>query len=206
MALTTYDELKSSIADFLDRDDLTTVIPDFITLAETKMNREIRHWRMEKRATAVLDTQYSALPNDFLEPIRMSITSGDTSTLEMVGAFEITSLRAQNLNTAGRPKSFAILDGSIEVHPSPDASYTLEMLYFEKIDALSASNTSNWVLTNHPDAYLYGALLHAAPYLAEDARLQIWASLYKTAIDAINMESEKAKTSGSGRRMKIRSY
>ena len=66
MALTTYDELKSSIADFLDRDDLTTVIPDFITLAETKMNREIRHWRMEKRATAVLDTQYSALPNDFL--------------------------------------------------------------------------------------------------------------------------------------------
>ena len=206
MALANYDDLKASIADFLNRDDLTSVIPDFITLAETKMNREIRHWRMEKRATAVLDTQYSALPNDFLEPIRMSITSGDTSTLEMVGAFEITSLRAQNLNTAGRPKSFAILDGSIEVHPSPDANYTLEMLYFEKIEALTAGNTSNWVLNNHPDAYLYGALLHAAPYLADDVRIQVWASLYKAAVDAINMESEKAKTSGSGRRMKIRSY
>ena len=206
MALANYDDLKASIADFLNRDDLTTVIPDFITLAEAKINREVRHWRMEKRATANLNTQYSALPSDFLEPIRMSLTSGDTSTMEMVGAFEITRLRAQSLNTAGRPTSFAILDGSIEVHPNPDGDYTLEMLYYEKVDALNAGNPTNWLLTYYPDAYLYGSLLHAAPYLAEDVRIQVWASLYKTAVDAINMESEKAKTSGSGRRMKIRSY
>ena len=206
MALTTYDELKSSIADFLNRDDLTSVIPDFITLAETKLNREVRHWRMEKRANANLDTQYTALPNDFVEPIRMSLTTGDTHTLEMVNAFQISNLRAANLDTIGRPTSFAILDGSIEVFPTPDATYTLEMLYYEKIDALNVSNTSNWVLTNHPDAYLYGSLIHSAPYLQEDNRVTTWAALYKSAIDAINMESEKAKTSGSGRRMKIRSY
>ena len=66
MALTNYTELKASIADFLNRDDLTAVIPDFITLAESGMNREVRHWRMETRKTAVLDTQYTALPTDFL--------------------------------------------------------------------------------------------------------------------------------------------
>ena len=75
MALSTYDELKASIADFLNRDDLTSVIPDFIKLAETGMNREVRHWRMEKRATAQLDSQYTALPSDFLEPIRMSLNT-----------------------------------------------------------------------------------------------------------------------------------
>jgi len=62
MALSTYDELKASVADFLNRDDLTNVIPDFIKLSETVMNREIRHYEMEKRATAQLDTQYTAIP------------------------------------------------------------------------------------------------------------------------------------------------
>jgi len=206
MALSTYDELKTSIADFLNRDDLTSVIPDFITLAETGMNREVRHWRMEKRANAVLDTQYTALPTDFLEPIRMSLNTADTNTLEMVNAFQISNLRAQNLNTSGRPASFAILDGSIEVFPTPDASYTLEMLYYEKIDTLNSGNTSNWILSNFPDAYLYGSLVHSAPYLQEDARATTWAALYQKAINDINLESERSKTSGSGRRMKIRSY
>ncbi len=206
MALTTYDELKASIADFLNRDDLTLVIPDFITLAETGMNREVRHWRMEKRVTAILDTQYTALPLDFLESIRMSLNTADTNTLEMVNAFQISNLRAQNLNTSGRPVSFAILDGSIEVFPTPDASYTLEMLYYEKIDTLNSGNTSNWILSNFPDAYLYGSLVHSAPYLQEDARATTWAALYQKAINDINLESERSKTSGSGRRMKIRSY
>tara|TARA_R100001509_G_scaffold71299_1_gene39791 strand:- start:1936 stop:2556 length:621 start_codon:yes stop_codon:yes gene_type:complete len=206
MALTNYTELKASIADFLNRDDLTAVIPDFITLAESGMNREVRHWRMETRKTAVLDTQYTALPTDFLEPIRMSLNTADTNTLEMVNAFQISNLRAQNLNTTGRPVNFSILDGSIEVFPSPDSNYTLEMLYYQKIDELGSVNTSNWVLSNFPDAYLYGSLVHSSPYLAEDNRIQTWAALYQKAINDINSESERSKTSGSGRRMKIRSY
>ena len=178
----------------------------FIKLAETGMNREVRHWRMEKRATAQLDSQYTALPSDFLEPIRMSLNTADTNTLEMVNAFQISNLRAQNLNTSGRPINFAILDGSIEVFPSPDATYTLEMLYYENIDSLNAQTTTNWVLTNFPDAYLYGSLVHSAPYLQEDTRANTWAALYQKAINDINLESERSKTSGSGRRMKIRSY
>ena len=74
MALDTYANLKTAIADFLNRDDLTSSIDDFIDLAEAQMNREVRHWDMEKRATAVLNTQYTALPNDFVEPIRFMIT------------------------------------------------------------------------------------------------------------------------------------
>ena len=205
MAFANYSDLQSAIADFIDRSDISSVIPDFIDLAETGMNREIRHWRMEKRATASLDTQYSSLPDDFLEPIRMSLNTANTNTLEMVNAFQISNLRAQNLNVTGRPVNFAISDGSIEVFPTPDTSYTLELLYYEKISPLSVVN-SNWVLSNHPDAYLYGSLIHSAPYLADDNRIQTWAALYQKAINDINSESERSKTSGSGRRMKIRSY
>lgn len=206
MALTTYDELKDSIADFLNRDDLTSVIPDFITLAEADMNRGLRHWRQEKRSTAELDTQYSAIPADFMEAIRFYITSNDTSPLELISQSEMVDRRYRSGDTSGKPAYYAVTAGEIEVYPTPDGTYDAELYYYSRITALSASNTSNWVLEYFPDAYLYGALVHSAPYLKDDARTQVWASLYANAISAINAESEKSKFGGSGRRMKIRSY
>lgn len=206
MALTAYAELKTSIADFLNRDDLTSVIPDFITLAEADMNRGLRHWRQEKRSTAELDTQYSAIPADFMEAIRFYITSNDTSPLELISQSEMVDRRYRNSDTTGKPRFYAVTAGEIEVYPTPDGTYDAELYYYSRITALSDSNTSNWVLEYFPDCYLYGALVHSSPYLKEDARTQVWASLYQNALNAINMESEKSKFGGSGRRMKIRSY
>lgn len=206
MALTTYDELKDSIADFLNRDDLTSVIPDFITLAEADMNRGLRHWRQEKRSTAEIDTQYSAIPADFMEAIRFYITSNDTSPLELISQSEMVDRRYRSGDTSGKPAYYAVTAGEIEVYPTPDGTYDAELYYYSRITALSASNTSNWVLEYFPDAYLYGSLVHSAPYLKDDARTQVWASLYQNALNAINMESEKSKFGGSGRRMRIRSY
>lgn len=205
MALSNYTELQAAIADQLNRDDLTTQIPDFIKLAEGQMNRVIRHWRMEDRVTALLDTQYTTLPTNFAEPIRMTITSGNYSTMEIVGNLEIARMRAANNDTKGQPRFYAINDQAIEVFPTPDSDYTIEMVYYETINPL-ASSGSNWLLTYYPDAYLYGSCLHSAPYLAEDARMQTWGALYEAAISAINQDGERAKTGGSGRRIKIRSY
>lgn len=205
MALTTYTELKAAIADFLNRDDLTTSIDDFIRLAEAQMNREVRHWDMEKRAVAALDTQYTALPTDFVEPIRFIITDGQTSTVEGVSTAEIAKLR-EGSDAPGRPQNYAIVDGSIEVWPTPDASYTLEMAYYTQIQPLNSQTASNIILARFPDAYLYGSLMHSAPYLAEDNRTQVWSTLYFKAISDINQESERSKLGGTGRRIKIRSY
>jgi hypothetical protein len=206
MPITTYAELKSSITDFLNRDDLDTVAADFIALAEADMQRGLRHWRMEKRSTAEIDTQYSAIPADFLEVIRFYITSNDTRPLELISQAELLDRKYRNLNTSGKPAYYAITAGEIEVYPVPDGTYTAELYYYSTIPALSDSNTSNWLLQYYPDAYLYGALIHSAPYLKDDARIQTWAALYQNAISAINAESEATKFGGSGRRMKIRSY
>ena len=206
MAITNYAELKSNITDFLNRDDLDTVAPTFISLAEANLGRNIRHWRQEKRSTAQLDTQYSAIPADFLEAVRFYITSGDTRPLELISQSEMLDRKYNNLNTSGQPAYYAITAGEIEVYPVPDGTYTAELYYMANLPALSDSNTSNWLLEYYPDAYLYGSLIHSAPYLKDDARLQTWAALYQSAIDAINAESEKSKFGGSGRRMKIRAY
>ena len=206
MAITTYAELKSSITDFLNRDDLDTVAPDFITLAEADLSRKVRHWRMEGRATAEIDTQYSAIPADFLEVITFHVTSGNLRPLELISQAEMLQRRYENLDTSGKPAYYALTAGEIEVYPTPDGTYTTELYYYKRISALSDSNTSNWMLEYFPDAYLYGSLVHSAPYLKDDARLQLWAALYEQAIASINRESEATKFGGSGRRMKIKAY
>ncbi len=206
MAITTYAELQSNVTDFLNRDDLDAKAPTFISLAESNLSRDIRHWRQEKRSTAEIDTQYSAIPADFLEAVRFYITSGDTRPLELISQAEMLDRKYHNLNTSGQPAYYAITAGEIEVYPVPDGTYTAELYYMANLPALSDSNTSNWLLQYYPDAYLYGSLIHSAPYLKDDARLQVWAALYQSAIDGINAESEKSKFGGSGRRMKIRAY
>ena len=80
------------------------------------------------------------------------------------------------------------------------------MYYYGKIPSLSASNATNQILENFPDVYLYGSLVHSAPFLGDDQRLQVWGSLYQSSLNAINGQSERAKQGAVGRRMKIRSY
>jgi hypothetical protein len=134
------------------------------------------------------------------------VTSGDTKPLELISQAELLDRKRVNLNASGSPSYYAITAGEIEVYPVPDGTYDVELYYFSRIPALSDSNTTNWLLQYYQDAYLYGALVHSAPYLKDDARIQTFAALYQNAIDAINMESERSKYGGSGRRMKIRSY
>jgi hypothetical protein len=204
VSITTYAELKTSITDFLNRDDLDTATPTFISLAEADMQRKIRHWRQEKRSNANLNSRYSDVPSDFLEVIRFGVSGGNHSTLEIISQGDMLDLRMKSRDASGSPRYYALTAGEIELFPTPSAVTATELYYYSKIDGLSDSNTSNWLLQNHPDAYLYGALVHSAPYLADDARVAVWASLYQNAIGAINTESESVKFGGSGRRLKIR--
>jgi hypothetical protein len=202
----TYQELKDQIINFINKPDIDQTVDTFIDLAEADMSRRLRHWRMERRSTAILDTQYSALPTDFIEPVRLAITSGDTYKLEAESQAQLLDRRAAAANTTGLPKYYAISTGSVEVFPTPDSEYTLELLYVSKIQALSSSNTSNWILQYFPDIYLYGSLLHTAPFLEQDQRLNVWSSLYDKGIEAVNNENGNSKFGGSGLRVKIRSY
>lgn len=206
MAITNYTELKSTIADWLNRDDLTTVIPTFISLAEHQMERSVRHYKMIVRKAALLDTQYTDLPNDWLETIRVHLTSGDTHRLELVSLDDMVELREKSGNTSGRPRYYAHIGDTIEVYPTPDSSYDIELMYYQKIFILSTGNTSNWLLDKAPDAYLYGALLAASPYLSEDERIEVWGGLYSSAIQALNNTSDASRDSGSGLKMRFVSH
>jgi hypothetical protein len=204
MTIGTYAQLKDTIADFLLRDDLTAAIPTFIRLAEARIDRDLRHWRQEKRSVAELDTQYSAIPADFLRPIRLQITDLPTGEVAPISTAQMLQLRGDRNDRVGRPTNYALTAGSLELYPTPDNTYNASLVYYGRIDALSDSNTTNWLLTEAPDAYLYGALIHSAPYLKDDPRITVWGTLYTVAIDTLNTTSEDAKFGGTGLVMKTK--
>jgi len=206
MAITTYTELKSTIADFLNRDDLTAVIPTFISLAEAQMEREVRHYKMQERSEGEIDSRFSALPADFLEPVRLHINDERSTRLELASLDDMLQFRMESGDRHGKPQYYAISGDALEVFPTPDTTYSTEMLYYTELESLSDLNPSNWLLEISPDAYLYGSLMQSAPYLKDDARMAVWSMLYSGAIAGTNLQSNKAKSGGSGLRLKIRSY
>lgn len=207
MTISTYAELKEQVADTLNRASMINDVPAFIRLAEAQMNREIDHWRREKRSEGEIDTRYSTLPADWRSPVRLSvITAGGPREIEPAGQSEMLDMRTSTGDAAGVPKYYAISAGSLELYPTPSAAFEIQMIYRAGIPALSDTNTTNWLLDEAPDAYLYGTLMQTAPWLREDERMAMWASLYAQSIQSINTDSERAKYGGTGLRMKIRSF
>lgn len=202
MPLTNYSELKDSVSDWLNRDDLAAVVPDFIALAEADIGRSLRHWRQEKRVSASADEAYEILPDDWLEMIELRHQGGDL--LRQLGSVDMARFKA-DAGGPGKPVYYRLSAGQIEFFPEPDTSYPLEMSYYARIPALSDSVPTNWLLSEYPDVLLYGALMQAAPYLHDDQRLAVWAGLFKTAMDKLTGEGEAARFSGP-LRMKVRAY
>lgn len=206
MTITNYATLKTAVADFLNRDDLTSAIPTFIALAEAQMEREVRHYRMQQRSVADVDSRYTPVPPGWLETVRFHITDDRLTRLELTSLDDMLQLRQERGNRPGKPTHYAHVGSSLEIYPTPDTTYVAELLYYEKIPRLSGAVTTNWLLDAAPDAYLYGALLQSAPYLKDDARMQVWASLYSGAVAALDKSSDRAKYGGSGLRMRLRAF
>jgi hypothetical protein len=206
MAINTFTTLKTAIADFLNRDDLTSAIENFIALSEAQINRDIRHWKMETRASGQQSggDEYAQIPSDWMETIRFHITDNGTSPLELISRATMADKRASNNDAIGIPTHYTHADGQFQFYPTPSSEINTELLYYAKTDALSSSNADNWLLLEAPDVYLYGALLHSAPYLGEDERIAVWAQMYSASVARLNEVSENARFSGSGLKLKIR--
>jgi len=195
MALSTYSEIKSTVADYLNRADLTAVLPSFVTLAEAKFNRELRTRDMLTRVQTTSDDEYVSLPTDFLQHYSLELDAASAQPpMDYIGPQEAKVLKAQN-RTASTTYYYTVIDGAFEIIPAPGSDLDLRMVYYAKIPALSDSNTTNWLLTKSPDLYLYSALLEAAPYLKDDDRVQLWAAARQQVMDAMNLESERAMRS-----------
>ena len=196
MALTTYAELKTSIGDWLNRSDLTTAIPDFISLAEAQIERTLRTRQMIVRANASFNVEFGATPADFLEVRSFKLSGTNPPTPLSFMTIDALDAESTKFTASGRPKFFGVVGGQFRLVPTPDSNYATELTYYAKLSKLSASVATNFILSASPDIYLYGALLQAAPYLQDDNRISVWATLYERALNDLQTADDRASTSG----------
>jgi hypothetical protein len=201
-----YSTLRSDVADWLNRTDLTERIPSFIRLAEARFNRELRVRQMVKRAVGLLEDNYITLPGDWLEAKNVQINAdGRPRKLEYM-----TLEQADDFNAAsggsGVPMYFNVTGNQLEIIPRPTGEPQIELTYYSAIPALSNSEPSNWLLTTWPDLYLYGTLAHSAPYLKDDERLATWAQLFLKAMDEVVTSDQRAQYSGSILKARARTF
>lgn len=193
MALTTYSELKTAIENYLDSDSLSAQIDDIIDIAEARHKREIRIRDMLEREEINVYDRYVELPDGFLEALSFRLlTEPCITTLIELNPHEMNRHR---LEYERRPKYFTVRN-EIELDVIPDDSYVGEILFYKALTPLSDTNTSNALLVEAPDLYLFSSLAEAAPYLGSDERVQMWETKYVNAREALLEQNRKSRRVG----------
>lgn len=211
MALSTYTELKATVADWLNRQDLAAQIPDFIRLLEVQVQRTLRVRQMLGEYTTTIDGTSGGritLPDDFLALHELRMTRGSDSRvipIEYASKHELSTILGE-VNAAGTPRAYCVSNTDIEVAPYPDASFTITLFYWQKIPPLSGSVASNWLLADHPDVYLFGSMLQAAPYLKNDERVQMWSTALTSLLEDMRVADERATKAGTPLKMRFKPY
>jgi len=197
MAITTYTELQTAVGNWLGRADLSSRIPEFISLTEPRIRRLLR----DHRAT-----------------LGFSLTAGLNSYTLGATVKEVTSIRhnsnvrqfpldlmtwsglgnlASPSGFSGAPSAYAVVDGVVMFDVTPDANYSMTLTYIEKMVPLATSPNSNYTFVNSPDIYLWGALCEAEPFLEHDERVQLWESKFAAAIADENIARERSELAGT---------
>jgi len=206
MALDTYANLKTEIANYLNRDDLTSYLDTFIDLAESRMARDLRLREMETidiSTTTVSGTQSYDLPTGYLEMRYVSYQTDPYTFLTYLAPPDF--MRVYNVGVgSGIPSHYTMIGSKIYLGKMPDSAKVLELGFFQRPTGLSDANTTNAILTNFPDLYLYACLAESEPFLMNDERLKVWASLYKEGIKTANESAQRGRTSSAPLNMSAR--
>lgn len=193
MALSNYTELQASVASWMNRTDLTTQIPDFIAIAESRINAEVRlrEGVVSETLVTVSGEQGIVLPLDWCEFVSVSIND---VPLEYYPANTIRERASES--SAGAPMMYSIEGDSLLLSPTPgDTVYNVDTKYYAKVPALSVDAT-NWLLTKYPMIYLYGALVSGYQFLLNNERADYYGLLYTQAKDLAKATDNRARWSG----------
>jgi hypothetical protein len=191
----TYTSLVADVTLYLERSDAQTInqIPSFINLAESIISDELKILGQQETvsATMVQGTPVIAKPTRWRKTTSFNITVAGERKPLLLRKYEYLRNYWPNPTTEGEPLFYADYDfDNWLIAPTPDAAYAFEVLYYEKIQPLDATNQTNWFTINAPQAMLYGTLLQAMPFLKNDSRVQLWQSLYDRAIQTLKLEND----------------
>lgn len=196
--ISTYAELQDAVKAWMLRSstDLvvtTAQVKNYISLCEAEMNRELRVRELEdtEDMSTVADQNYITLPTDFRKVKNFEF---DSAPYDLEFLSTKSELRRKWGTESGRPRSFTIFGDRIYLSPTPDAIYTLDFDYYKKVPALTdVTMTTNDILTNYPDVYLYGALRHGYMQIKDSKNKAEAESNYVAMIDRIKQSDIESR-------------
>jgi len=193
MAISTYSELQAAVQNWLDNTNTLPAarVQEFIALAEADFNRRIRCRENLGVETGTLSGATLALPADFagLGGLTVTVNGYEEELDQFAGSSAIEAYA--NYGT-GQPRAFAIEGSNLRLYPTPDSSYTYTLRYYQRVPVLSSSVGTNWLLTKHPDVYLFGSLVQAELFLVDDPRIPLWSTKYEVALGQVLLEAHMA--------------
>lgn len=200
MALANRTDLIASVGAWLHRTDLDAVIPDWINLAEKRINGDLDARLQDTVATlsTVASTQTVAIPSGVVNVRSLVIEGSPNQVLDYLAPDQFNVQYA--FGDTGVPRGFTIIGSSVYLGPIPDAVYSLQLTYKAAVPTLSVGSPTNWLLTNYPQVYLFATLCASVMYLMDDERAANWERLYAEAITSVNKQDWY-----SGSTMRVRS-
>lgn len=200
MAISTYTELTAAVADWLNKSNLTSYIPTFIKLAEADFNRRLRIRGLETTETGSFSTSTLDLSSVLTRYQEIKLVTVANSSEYWIQNYVSPQQFWQLYNdtATGQPRDYTTIGDTMHFGPAPDSSYTWTIWYYQRAEDIQTAST-NTVLTNHPDIYLYGSLVAAEPFLKNDSRLATWKLLYESCLESANLESNKRHLTGTSK-------
>ena len=212
-----YTGLKLAIADWLNRPDIDSNIPNFIALIEAKLQRRFvgvtnlsvsytTNWVLTSHPDLYLYGSLLEAAPYLKDDERLTIWA--TTFEKLIGEVRLPNTSANFANYAGLKLAIADwLDRPDLTNAIPNYIDLAEAKFqrkYRSVTSLSNSNTTNWLLLNHPDAYLYGALVESAPYIKDDARLAVWQGILEERLAEIRIPDTSANfTSYAGMKLMV---
>lgn len=191
MAISTFAELKTAIAAWTHRADLTSYLADFVTAAEARMFSDLKVKEMEARTDYTPTDRYLNTP-DRMTAIRR-IVAKSSPEVELV-ATSPDGIRTVYDDGSGTPTHYTVLGSEIEFNRTPNVDVTI--LHYAAPAALSDSNTTNAILTAYPHLYLAACMVEAAMYMKNDQMAATWHGKYADAVSAANRKTSRFHAGG----------
>ena len=194
MAITTYAELQAAAANWLVRADLTARIPEFITLAEARLNRVMRTRLTEAEVPLAAGTGVRSvpLPAGFTEPLRLWIER--TGGREELPFLEASLLAATALR--GEPGAWTVDGANVGFDRPCDQAYAFTLRLLRRF-SLSDAAPTNAVLSDFPDLYLFATLSEAAPFLRDPELAAAYETKLARALAEANAQEARSRAAGT---------
>ena len=190
MSISTLAELKTAVANWLHRSDLSSYSEDLILMGEKWIFRNVRAREMEDSTLSVATASgVAAIPSDFVGLKHARISGSPSTPLTIM---PVTWIYSQYPNrSAGEKPSYIGVDATNFVFGPSAGAYTLNGTYYKRLTSIISS--ANTLFTTNPDLYLFAALAEAEPFLKNDKRVGLWMAKRDQIKNDINREAQGSR-------------